>query len=404
MSVHSSRLRRLASSQAGFTIIEMLVATIIMMAVTGAVFDVMNPSQGLFQAQPEMSDMQQRLRVGVDSIQKDLVMAGAGTYVGSSAGALNNYFAPIMPYRSDDAQKGVFFRDDAINVLYVPPTPSQTTISSSMPAQSSEIKVNPQANCPGNKQNQLCGFEVDMRLVVFDPNGNWDVFTVTQVQDSAAHLQHRDQDFTVSYPTGSWVTQVKTAGYYLKTDLATKTYQLMYDDGWETELPVVDNVVALKFEYYGDPNPPTLLPNVCLTAECKGPFTTYGPKPPPLGIQSTTTWPKGENCAFKVENNAHVPRLDTLGAGGLGQVPLPKAVLTDGPWCPDESKPNRYDADLLRIRRVRVSIRVQVASETLRGPAGLLFMRAGTSTGGNRLIPDQEVKFDVAPRNLNLGR
>ena len=29
--------------------------------------------------QPEVSDLQQRLRVGIDTLQKDLVMAGAGT-------------------------------------------------------------------------------------------------------------------------------------------------------------------------------------------------------------------------------------------------------------------------------------------------------------------------------------
>jgi len=400
-----SRLQRL-SAEAGFTIVEMLIATIIMMAVTGAVFQVMNPSQGLYQAQPEMSDMQQRLRVGVDSIAKDLVMAGAGTYVGAAGGPLTNYFAPIMPYKSGDPAQGIFFRDDAISILYVPPTPSQTTIAAPMPPQSSEIKVNPQPNCPGGAQNQLCGFDVGMRLVIFDTSGNWDVFTVTQVQDAAGHLQHRNQDFTIGYAAGSMVTQVKQAGYFLKTDLGSKTFQLMFDDGWGAEMPVVDNVVALRFEYFGEPNPPTLLPGKCLTAGCPGPYTTYGPKPPALGNPSGTTWPAGENCAFLVDKatNMHAPRLANLAGGGVAQVPLPKAMLTDGPWCPDGTKSNRYDADLLRIRRVRVHLRVQVASEALRGPAGLLFTRGGTSTGGTRFVPDQEVKFDIAPRNLNLGR
>ena len=88
---------------AGFTIIEMLIATIVMMAVTGAVFTLLNPAQGINQTQPEVSDLQQRMRVGVDTLTKDLIMAGAGSYMGSSAGALYNYFAPIMPYRSGDA-------------------------------------------------------------------------------------------------------------------------------------------------------------------------------------------------------------------------------------------------------------------------------------------------------------
>src|SRR4029453_3261583 len=83
---------------AGFTIIEMLVATLIMVAVTGAVFTLLNPAQGINQAQPEVSDLQQRMRVGVDTLTKDLIMAGAGSYMGSSAGAPFHSFAPRSPY------------------------------------------------------------------------------------------------------------------------------------------------------------------------------------------------------------------------------------------------------------------------------------------------------------------
>ena len=86
----------------GFTIMEMLIATGIMMTVTGAVFTLMNPTQGTYKAQPEVSDMQQRMRVGADMLTKDIIMAGAGTYMGTSAGALYNYFSPIMPYRVGD--------------------------------------------------------------------------------------------------------------------------------------------------------------------------------------------------------------------------------------------------------------------------------------------------------------
>ena len=91
-----------------------------------------------------------------------------------------------------------------------------------------------------------------------------------------------------------------------------------------------------------------------------------------------------------------------LGAGG--SVPLTEAMLTDGPWCPDAMARDRFDADLLRIRRIRVKLRVQVAQESLRGPAGPLFARGGTFNGATRLVPDQQIQFDIAPRNMNLTR
>lgn len=397
---------RLASER-GFSIIEMLISTGIMVLVTGAIFGMLDPATGAFNTQPEVSDLQQRLRVSVDTLQKDLVMAGAGTYTGSSAGALYNYFAPIMPYRGmgtdSDPAKGVYYRPDAISLVYIPPTPSQTTISDPMPPNSAEIKVEPQPNCPGNKLNQLCGFDTGMRVLIFDADGNWEPFTVTQVQDAAAHLQHRGQPFDVTYAAGSYVTQVRTANYFLKTDLPSKTFQLMYYDGYDTEVPVVDNVVKLEFEYWGDPNPPELLPGKCLTAECPGPWTTYGPKPPALGVKSTAGWPDGENCLFAVQDGRHVPRLAPLGGGGLAQAKLSPEMLQDGPWCPNADSQDRYDADLLRIRRVRATLRVQVSHEWLRGPSALLFKYPGNASP-SKFVPDQEIRFDVSPRNMNLGR
>ncbi len=137
-----------------------------------------------------------------------------------------------------------------------------------------------------------------------------------------------------------------------------------------------------------------------------GPWTSYGPKPPALGVDVTgDSWPAGENCTFTVDaaSGQHVSRLATLGAPGT-LTGLTAAQLSDGPWCPDAANINRYDADLHRVRQVRVTFRVQTGVAVLRGPAGVLFSRAGTGRISTRLVPDQAVQFDVTPRNLNLGR
>ncbi len=93
-----------------------------------------------------------------------------------------------------------------------------------------------------------------------------------------------------------------------------------------------------------------------------------------------------------------------LGDGSTTLVKLTDSQLSDGPWCPDDTNPHRYDADLLRIRRVSVTLRVEASLSALRGPAGLLFTRGGTSSSVNRWVPDQEVRFDISPKNLNLSR
>jgi hypothetical protein len=176
---------------------------------------------------------------------------------------------------------------------------------------------------------------------------------------------------------------------------------MQYDGTRHADVPVVDHVVGLAFDYYGDPNPPALKKPV---TDPTGPWTTYGPKPPALGAKSTA-YPAGENCTFTIDGTGlQIPRLTILGGGNPTLVKLTPAQLMDGPWCPDETNPNRWDADLLRIRTVAVTLRVETAARALRGPAGLLFTNGGTARGGNRWVPDQEVRFKVTPRNLNLGR
>jgi hypothetical protein len=80
------------------------------------------------------------------------------------------------------------------------------------------------------------------------------------------------------------------------------------------------------------------------------------------------------------------------------------SMLTDGPWCDDTAPVARFDADLLRIRRIRIRVRVQASASLLRGPAGRLFTRGGTATAAERYVPDRQVSLDVTPRNMSAGR
>jgi prepilin-type N-terminal cleavage/methylation domain-containing protein len=413
-------LRKARRTERGFTLIEMMVATGVMLVVTATILSMLNPSYGVFQAQPEAADMQQRLRVAADAVQKDLIMAGAGMYSGTMAGTLDAYFSPLLPHivgtiNPDPA--GTFHANpqcpttcaEALTIMYVPTTTAQTTISSGLPNSSAELKVNDQPGCP--KGDSLCGFKEGMRVLIMNLTGDYDIFTITQVQGAAGHLQHRDDKFTTSYPAGSVITEVMSHTYYLSDD-GRSTFQLRYYDGYQTDLPVVDNVVDFRTEFFGDPSPPQLIKPA---SDPAGPWTTYGPKPPALGVDNTgDKWAAGENCIFKVDGTSGLqvprPEIQTLGAPGSEPVLMPASMLTDGPWCPadvnpsGDAMPNKYDADMLRVRKVRVTLRVQVANAVLRGPAGTLFRHPGTSRGGERYVPDQEIRFDVSPRNLNLGR
>lgn len=210
---------------------------------------------------------------------------------------------------------------------------------------------------------------------------------------------YKTDTITIFSVPGNGAAQPVNATYWLKNDAATSTYQLMFSDGGNADVPVADHIVGLSFDYYGDPQPPLMRKPL---ADPIGPWTTYGPKP---SASSTPPFGAGENCVFVNDGSPTPhPRLATLGAGGTALVPLTPAQLTDGPWCPDETAANRWDADLLRVRRIAVTLRVEAAMSALRGPTSPLFVHGGTSRGGTAWVPDQKARFDVTPRNLNLGR
>jgi prepilin-type N-terminal cleavage/methylation domain-containing protein len=293
----------------GFTLPEVLIATLISALVGGALFLVVQPVQGMFHAQLEVADLQQRLRVAVDAMMKDLLMAGAGPTVGSRPGPLTSDEAPVLPYRhglvNDDPQANIFYRPDTITLRYVATTAAQPAI--------------------------------------------------------------------VSHT------------YYLRADPASTAFHLMHYDGVRGDFPMVDNVVLLAFEYFGDARPPVSI------------------APPAVGVDvdPMDEYAAGENCLFVISDGDVIPRLPTL---GTAMVRLDPAMLTDGPWCPNGASASRFDADLLRIHRVSVRLRLQSAQPSLRGPLGPLFARGGTATSVQRYVPDREIRFDVAPRNLNVSR
>jgi hypothetical protein len=397
-------------SETGFSFLELLVATALLVVVTGAVFGLVDPATNTFGVQPELADMQQRLRVAIETVRRDLTMAGAGLHTGPPAGSLGQTIAPLVPHAVGPLLSGSPDRPDAsvITITYVPPTPSQARLGAEL-RDGVAAAIEPVPGCPLGAASNVCGFEQGMRVAVFDARGSHDVLTVSSVEDGLLYLQPRNGALAHTYPAGSSIAEVSSVTY----SLDRSQRRLYRYDGHRTNLPVVDDVVGLRFDYYADPVPPTLLKPV---GDDEGPWTSYGPRPPPVGIDDPSDeWGAGENCVFLAVGGQHASRLPHLTGGSAsgGPVLMPLTTLGDGPWCPGRVAAggaplgNRYDADLLRVRRVRVTVRVQVASASLRGPnppGRALFAHPGSSRSGQRFVPDQQVQFEVAPRNMNLGR
>ncbi len=67
------------TSDQGFSLIEVLIALLITVIVMSAVFGLLVRGQRGFQREPEIADMNQNTRFGLDMISRDLAMAGYRT-------------------------------------------------------------------------------------------------------------------------------------------------------------------------------------------------------------------------------------------------------------------------------------------------------------------------------------
>lgn len=348
---------------AGFSLVEVVVATALTMSVTGAVVSLATPAGKLSPALPEAIDLQQRARVVENVLVQELGRAGAGW----SAGALVESFAPVVPRRMGLVQSDAFTaaRADAITIRYVPDTVAHTTVGAYTASSPSFLTTAPTPGCPAAP---LCGVGVGNDIFVFDKLGHANTFTVLQVQASAGVLVAHDSSATHQFQPGDAVAEAVSRTYYF--DAAQR--QLRQYDGNQSDAPVVDGVVGVTFSYFGDPNPPT------------------APQPA-LGTA---------NCLYDAAGHLD-PSLTMLPSSGQALVPLPLSMFADGPWCGAGGA--RFDADLLRVRSIHVSVRVEATQATFRGQ-GADFAHPGVATDAWRALPDLRMSFDVAPRNMNLRR
>ncbi len=361
--------RLVSREQAGFTLVELIVSIGLTALAVGVMFATIGRGQSGFRTQLAIGDQQQRLRVAVSMLSGDLLMAGAGPERAGIRGAFARLLPPIRPARRGlrAAEGDLAFATDRITIVRGAQSRAQAGLAQDMHSPGDVVRLD--ARGQGCPPVGACGFQAGMRAAIFDPRvvgAGYDLFTVDRVsRDALGHLP-----FAFSRPYGRLMTEVmeiEQRVYYHDA----RGRRLVRYDGNRSEAVVVDGVVGLAFDYYVDPRPDGVRAPAPGETSC-----VYGAGDPPR------------------------PRLIDLGGTALRR--LTEAQLTDGPVC--GQAPNRFDGDLLRLRKVRVTIRVQVADESLRGSDPRDFTDPGASRQAVHHVPDYTMTFEVAPRNLNVGR
>jgi hypothetical protein len=391
------------SSAVGVTLSELLVALTIALLVAAGVVKLADDARVFFLVQPEVMDVTQRARVGVDLLITELTNAGAGASLGAGAspgtgpgtgattgaetgvGPLVRWMPPIVPSRyqgsgsgaSDPA--GLVFSDRVTIVTAVEAAPL-VSVRGAMIDPAAPVPIAREAGCPVG--DDVCGFRDGQRIAVFDRAAVFDLATVRTPAPlpgaplGSALLLHDPSMLAKAFreEDDARVVQVRVVTYY--HDAARN--QLRRATGPRADAPVLDDVVGLSFRYFGDRAPPS------------------SPRPSAGAA----------NCLFDADG---IPALGSLSPDDGDQAELTEALLTDGPWCGGAGPSGgggggtAFDADLYRVRRIRVTLRVQANAAWARGRDPNLFQRPGTGTAFRLLVPDYVMTFDVSPRNLQMG-
>jgi len=381
----------------GFAVVELLVASVILLVLTGGLFAVLAPGPSASRARASAIDIQQRLRAAAEAVGAEVSLAGNGPSNGASGQPFGAMAASVLPFRvGPRGDPDGTARVDALTVLSVKGVEASATLLTAWVPSGGGAFLSMAPGCPA--ADASCGFRAGGAALLLDGHGQADLFRVDDVAGNLLSLSPRGRTSGRGFPAGSVVVPVAVSSYYLKPATASDGAQLMSGDGDQSDMPLVDHVTRLSFELFGEPRAPVL------QASASPPRASYGPAPPlPSEDDLRDTWGTGENCTFVLAAGGQVSRLPSV-AGGTGLVPMSPAMLTDGPWCPDASAPGRYDADLFRVRAVRVTVRVEASSSASRGRDAALFAHPGSSRDSSAPAADQQIVFDIVPRALQRAR
>ena len=353
MRPHCTRL------EAGFTLIELLVAASIATLLGAVTCWLVVHARTTIDVSRERVDVQQRSRVALEAVARAIRDAGAGAEREPAIGSLIQWMPPVWPGRADGSAPS-----DAITTVRVLTTAHPAMLAADAPQDTTALAFERSSGC-----TLPCGFSDDTTVVVVDGTGDFDFFALTTTDGVTAIVRRLNGGTDASYGRGAAVLAIELKTYYWQE----ASREIRADDGDRGDFPVVNDVVGIGFEYFGDPSPPGT------------------PRPVP----------GEENCLYD-SSGALRSTLPTLARAGGTLAPLSGTLFGDGPWCGTGGSP--FDADLLRIRGVRIRLRLQAANAAYRGADTRWFLNPGNASDPSRFVKDVVIQTTITPRNLGGWR
>lgn len=212
---------------AGVTLVELLIASIIGVVTTAAAVELYVHQHQGWLMQENLTDQQQNGRAGIDEIASKSRMAGYKVFPGIEA---------IISSKTVGSSIS-----DTITLVFLREPQCSASISSAMPQPSSELK------CLGS---DLSCFEADMWVYIYDPfTKTGEFFLITHVQEAAFHIQHNTMPLSKKYPAGSEIYTFDLYRYFVDNWTDPEHPRLMRQEFNHPPDIYSDNISDMQIRY-----------------------------------------------------------------------------------------------------------------------------------------------------------
>ncbi|HEX9699243.1 MAG TPA: prepilin-type N-terminal cleavage/methylation domain-containing protein [Acidobacteriota bacterium] len=207
--------------QAGFSLIELMVATLVSTLVVGGVMLMLNAIQDVHRDTQEMIDAQQSARISMEQIQRDLQLAGVGLV----------WLVPPLPLIVPQADGGLQLRHNQSGVT--------ASLSADMANQTDAFTV-----------DDVTGFAVGQTIGIYDATGAMDLLAITGIDSVNDKIMHGGASKAYMVADGTALAWVQTITYSVDAqDRLTR----QVDN--EAAQPIAGNVVGFLVTYWDNATP-----------------------------------------------------------------------------------------------------------------------------------------------------
>jgi len=218
------RATRSHSSEAGFSLLELLIASLVSVFVVGGVLTMLVGLEDVHRDTQELIDAQQTARLALDQMSRDVQMAGVGLA----------WLLPPFPLVVPRGDGGIDIRHNQGDITAI--------LVADMGGPNDSLMV-----------DSAVGFEAGQQIGVYDAMGAMDLVDVVSVDLGANRIVHSGASKAFLVADGTAVARIETISYMIQNIAGVPT--LMRQESNAAAQPIGTQIQNLTITYWDDSAP-----------------------------------------------------------------------------------------------------------------------------------------------------